>query len=289
MNNLVVRSLSGVVYVAVFVTCILLGANWFYFLNEFLIIAATIEFLRLTEKRLGEKISAWVYIGVCLFAFVLSTGFSFLSDPLELLSGAGSPGLNLILMGLGMLVSFILIWVAILCSCVVSKKPGILDTLGQSLLSLIYITLPLSLLYLVYGSLPYGHGRIIILAALIGIWLNDTGAYCVGCTIGKHRLCERLSPKKSWEGFYGGLFVTVVGAVIYALTMHYNVLIWAVFGILISVLATFGDLFESMIKRNAGVKDSGRMIPGHGGILDRIDSLLFVSYAVVIMNHLLTL
>jgi phosphatidate cytidylyltransferase len=114
------------------------------------------------------------------------------------------------------------------------------------------------------------------------IWVNDTGAYCVGSTMGKHRLCERLSPKKSWEGFWGGMAFCVIASVIYALIMNYNVLASVAFGIIVSLFATFGDLFESLLKRSAGVKDSGKLIPGHGGVLDRIDSLLFVAPAAAI-------
>ena len=118
------------------------------------------------------------------------------------------------------------------------------------------------------------------------IWMNDTGAFLVGCTIGKHRLFERISPKKSWEGFWGGMFFCVMtGVGYYYLISEVPATInslpfFIILGIIVSVFATFGDLVESMFKRSVGVKDSGNLIPGHGGILDRIDSLLFVIPAV---------
>jgi phosphatidate cytidylyltransferase len=114
------------------------------------------------------------------------------------------------------------------------------------------------------------------------IWINDTGAYCVGSTMGKHRLCERLSPKKSWEGFFGGMAFCIIASGIYALIAHGDMLTSIAFGLLVCVFATWGDLFESMLKRSAGVKDAGNIIPGHGGVLDRIDSLLFVAPAAAI-------
>ena len=114
------------------------------------------------------------------------------------------------------------------------------------------------------------------------IWLNDTGAYLTGRSFGRHKLCERLSPKKTWEGFWGGFAFSVLAGVVTALFfMPYNPALLAAYGAMVSVISTYGDLFESLLKRTAGVKDSGNLIPGHGGILDRIDSLLLVIPAVL--------
>ena len=125
-----------------------------------------------------------------------------------------------------------------------------------------------------------------VLAMFAFIWISDTGAYMVGCLIGKHRLFERISPKKSWEGFFGGLGLSIIIAALaarfipdgYVLLSGYAQ--WIVFAVLVTIFSTWGDLCESLIKRTVGVKDSGKLIPGHGGILDRIDSLLLVSLAV---------
>ena len=119
----------------------------------------------------------------------------------------------------------------------------------------------------------------ILLTAVVAIWANDTGAYIVGSRIGKIRLFPSLSPKKSWEGFFGGMLFSVISTTLLAYFLDvtmFDVTEGIILGIVISVFATWGDLFESMLKRNAGVKDSGSLIPGHGGILDRIDSMLFV-------------
>ena len=113
---------------------------------------------------------------------------------------------------------------------------------------------------------------LLLLTVFVAIWANDTGAYLAGSTFGKHKLFPSVSPKKSWEGFFGGFVASIIAAGL--------LLGWKpsslVFGAVISIAATWGDLFESMIKRQVGVKDSGNIIPGHGGILDRIDSLLLV-------------
>ena len=122
------------------------------------------------------------------------------------------------------------------------------------------------------------------------IWINDTGAYLSGRTFGRRKLCERLSPKKTWEGFWGGFILTLAAgaATPFVLCQSVDKLpIWVIYAALVSVFATFGDLFESLIKRRLGVKDSGNLIPGHGGILDRIDSLLAVAPFALIMSQLL--
>ena len=115
----------------------------------------------------------------------------------------------------------------------------------------------------------------------IMIWLNDTGAFCVGSMIGKHKLFPRISPNKSWEGFFGGVVFAIASAFVfkYGFPQYFdNISIGGLcgLGVVVSAFATWGDLVESLIKRTLGVKDSGTLLPGHGGILDRIDSLLLV-------------
>lgn len=157
----------------------------------------------------------------------------------------------------------------------------------QSLGALIYVALPLSML----NTISSKFSPMIVLAMFIFIWLYDTGAFLVGCAIGKHRLFERISPKKSWEGVFGGAVFVIAFAIciatIPALGKIFNpcglgLAAWIVLAVVTVVASTLGDLFESLLKRTANVKDSGNIIPGHGGILDRIDSLLFVSFATVI-------
>jgi phosphatidate cytidylyltransferase len=134
----------------------------------------------------------------------------------------------------------------------------------------------------------YTQSQSLLLLAFVMIWMNDTGAFLVGCTIGKHRLFERISPKKSWEGFIGGnLFALAAG---YGLSYLEPALMWwqwLIFAQIVVVLGTFGDLMESQLKRTLGVKDSGSAIPGHGGWLDRFDSLIFATPVVVFYLYLL--
>lgn len=158
----------------------------------------------------------------------------------------------------------------------------------QSLASLIYVAVPLALI----NTLTNEFTPMLVLDLFIFIWLYDTGAFLVGCAIGKHRLFERISPKKSWEGVAGGTLAVIAASIVIAkvdaVGMKLNptqlgIDSWIAMGLVVVIAATLGDLFESLLKRTAGVKDSGNLIPGHGGILDRIDSLLFAIPATIIV------
>jgi len=156
-------------------------------------------------------------------------------------------------------------------------------SLQRSFFAITYIALPIALMnFIVKMTSPAT-----LLAIFIFIWINDAGAYCIGSLIGKHRLFERISPKKSWEGFFGGFLLTLAAA--YALYFYGGTLLqaprltlWMGLAAVVPIAATFGDLTESLIKRSLGLKDSGKLIPGHGGILDRIDSLLLAVPAALI-------
>ncbi len=125
-------------------------------------------------------------------------------------------------------------------------------------------------------------GELLLLFIFINIWANDTGAYIFGSKFGKRRLFPSVSPKKSWEGFWGGLFIVLITSLALASSLKLEWYQALLFGLVISVASTWGDLFESMLKRSAGVKDSGKIIPGHGGVLDRLDSFMFSAPAVLL-------
>jgi phosphatidate cytidylyltransferase len=134
----------------------------------------------------------------------------------------------------------------------------------------------------------YGYNPKIIISIFILIWTNDTFAYIVGKSIGKNKLLEKISPKKTIEGFLGGIFFSVIAS--YLISKFYtegSLFIWIIIAIIVSVLGTLGDLIESKFKRIAGVKDSGSLMPGHGGILDRLDSIIFVAPFVYLFYQIL--
>ncbi len=154
-----------------------------------------------------------------------------------------------------------------------------LEGWAYSFLGQIYVALPFALCNILY----FRFSPLILLSLFVFIWINDTGAYLVGCTIGKHRLFERISPKKSWEGFWGGLILAATAAYIASLYFNdLNTWQWIGLALTCSIFGTWGDLCESLIKRSLNVKDSGNMLPGHGGWLDRLDSVLLAAPAAIL-------
>lgn len=154
-----------------------------------------------------------------------------------------------------------------------------LEGWAYSFLGQIYVALPFALCNILY----FRFSPLILLSLFVFIWINDTGAYLVGCTIGKHRLFERISPKKSWEGFWGGLILAATAAYIASLYFDdLNTWQWIGLALTCSIFGTWGDLCESLIKRSLNVKDSGNMLPGHGGWLDRLDSVLLAAPAAIL-------
>ena len=159
-----------------------------------------------------------------------------------------------------------------------SREPSPLTNLAYSYMGQLYIALPLGIMSMYY-TLP--NGTSLLMAMFIMIWLSDTGAFLVGSMMGRHKLFPRISPGKTWEGTIGGIiFVILSGVVMKTCFGQYfesvSMLLLCSMGVVVAIFATWGDLVESLIKRTLGVKDSGTILPGHGGILVRIDSLLLV-------------
>jgi len=150
--------------------------------------------------------------------------------------------------------------------------------IAYSLLPAVYLGLPLATLIAIAWH-DGAYDPYLILGLFIVIWVYDTGAYLSGTLLGRHKLFERISPKKTWEGAIGGGIIAVLIAtfILGKYIPHLSVFQWFIASILIVVFGTFGDLMESMLKRSARVKDSGNILPGHGGILDRFDSALTAS------------
>jgi phosphatidate cytidylyltransferase len=161
------------------------------------------------------------------------------------------------------------------------EKP--FDSLSHTFFSVLYTAVPFSLFpfaafsrtglssIIAHQGIEFSPG--IIIGFFLLIWSNDTGAYLTGMSLGRHKLMERISPKKTWEGFFGGMIIAAVIA--WFLSGWLGVVDsfqWVIISIIISVAGTYGDLVESMLKRSVGVKDSGSVMPGHGGFLDRFDS-----------------
>ena len=265
MNNFIVRTISGAVYVGIIIAAALAGQTWFGLLMTLFAAAAAIEFSRLTGDfdtdggAIGAAISATTVAAVA--ATVWSMGTAIIAVP----------------------AIAVLFFLARAVLALYDRRDGAFMAVGRSVLCYAYTGISLGLMNLLYAmSDLMGSPAGTVIMIFVMIWLNDTGAYLVGSRIGRRRLFERLSPKKSWEGFIGGLLFCVLAGLAAGEWLHGPVgqWQWLAVGVLVCVFSTWGDLFESLLKRNLGVKDSGSVIPGHGGILDRIDSLLFVAPAI---------
>lgn len=278
MKKIVVRALSGAVYVGLIVGSLLYGGGMLFpLLCTILALLAVIEFDRLASYGGKRAASVRTLDAILCVIPVLALAYTRLGLSQYVYTGT--------LFAAGLFMTLLMVRVVY---TLYSRESDPLRSLAFSLLAIGYIAVPLSMAAL----LSEPRNRFVLLLVFVMIWINDTGAFLTGITFGRHRLCERLSPKKSWEGFFGGLlFAAATGLGAYLLfpeTFGYLTPIGAVaLGVVVSVFSTWGDLFESLVKRLAGAKDSGRIMPGHGGILDRIDSLLFVIPVVFVLYFLL--
>ena len=269
MKNAIQRCLTGIIYVAVIVSGILINSY------SFLILFAGVTFFCLHEfyGLLNKQKNAGINLGYNSFGGVLLFVSTYLFS-----AGLTSHFIFFV---------YLLYLIVSLIGELYAKKNDPIQHMAYLFLGQVYIALPISLLNFVAFSetvyLP-----VMILALFVFIWINDTGAYCIGVLFGKHRLFKRVSPKKSWEGFFGGLIFTIASSFIffhlYSDTPCYH---WIGLAIGVVILGTFGDLIESLMKRTLGVKDSGNTIPGHGGFLDRFDSFLLAIYAVLAYSCLI--
>lgn len=256
------RAISGALYVGLIIACVILWDWCFIGLLMFLAVLGIIEFHHLLDSKSISSMQQWMVIVMdCIAAFIL---ILFAQFPL-------------------VLPVFLAYVVLRPVAQIFSPEHDAIRSVMVSYASLVYIAVPLM-------CLECFASKWVVLLLFILIWVNDTGAYLVGSFIGRHKLCPSISPKKTWEGFFGGVALTF--GIAFVLTTFYPVTSYAVLMPMagaVVVFGTFGDLFESKLKRSIGVKDSGNLIPGHGGILDRIDSLLLVSPSALLVFYLMQL
>ena len=276
-NNFIQRAVTGVLFVIVLVGCILYSPLSFGILFTIISVLSVHEFAQLVSKRSEVSINktitalggAYLFLALMSFCTQQSVGGVFL------------PYLGLLLY---MMITELYL-----------KKKNPTGNWAYSMLSQLYVALPFALLNVLAfqnspetGSVTYN--PILPLSIFVFIWLSDTGAYCVGSLIGKHRLFERISPKKSWEGSIGGGIFSIASSLGFA---HFFPFMpgwqWVGLAIVVVIFGTWGDLTESLMKRQLGIKDSGNILPGHGGMLDRFDSALMAIPAAVVYLYALTM
>ena len=264
MTNLLKRATSGFIYAVLFITAILYSKESYIVLISLFGFISIREFLILL--KFNNIIIYMLFIGLIYLPFS-SLDSSVLIDVLLVLSISGS--------------------IQLLVNLFIKKKNYPSNIIQKLDISIRYLLLSFTFLLL----LPFingGYEESVILSLIIFIWVNDSFAFFVGKNLGKRKLFESVSPKKTIEGFFGGVFFTLITAFLVSYFCDFlsltNLL---VISLIASILGTIGDLVESKFKRQANTKDSGTIMPGHGGILDRLDSLLFVAPFVYLYIHYL--
>ena len=277
-NNFIQRAVTGVLFVIVLVGCILYSPLSFGILFTIISVLSVHEFAQLVSK--SSEVSINKTITALGGAYLFLALMSFCTQQ--------SVGARVFLPYLGLLLYMMITELYL-------KKKNPTGNWAYSMLSQLYVALPFALLNVLAfqnssetGSVTYN--PILPLSIFVFIWLSDTGAYCVGSLIGKHRLFERISPKKSWEGSIGGGIFSIASSLGFA---HFFPFMpgwqWVGLAIVVVIFGTWGDLTESLMKRQLGIKDSGNILRGHGGMLDRFDSALMAIPAAVVYLYALTM
>ena len=281
MNNFIARTITGILFVATIVVCFL-NPTAMIFLFALVTGLTVWEFTGLVNDRPGVEVNRFIstVAGVYFFLAMAGTTSGFTSSTV--------------------FIPYLITIIYLLVAELYAKQEDPVHDWAYTMMSQMYVVLPFSLLnMLAFRAAPEGimYVYTLPLSVFVFLWVNDTGAYCCGSLFGKHKLFPRISPGKSWEGSIGGgIFVLVAAALVWYLTDTYDMnptgmgmWEWMGLGLTVVVFGTWGDLVESLFKRTLGIKDSGNILPGHGGMLDRFDSSLLAIPAAVIYLFTLTL
>lgn len=257
------RAITGFFFIIVLVGAVLIGSQSFIPFFSLIALVALSEFYKIVKtesvtplNRLGIAIAVLqlVIIGLYLFDYI---AIKHLLIPL-----------------LGLFSVYI--------TALYRKTVNPIQDIAMTITGILYTVFPF-ICFIFLGFIDGTYNPHLPLGFLILLWTNDTGAYLSGKSFGRRKLFERISPNKTWEGFIGGIILAAVVAL--NLARYFNTLTtwqWLCVGLIVAVFGTLGDLVESMLKRNYGVKDSGNILPGHGGVLDRFDGLLIAAPLVYV-------
>ena len=262
MNKLLTRAITGFVLVFVMLAAIFVSEYTYAVLFLLILGGASLEFSGFFAQS-EVKPNKWIalFISVMLFVtfFMIAKG----------------------VISFKYIAVFLPLFLIVMAAEMYRKKEKPMENIAVTFFSIFYLALPVSLInFLVFPEFHMVGTYMpkLLVALFVMIWIYDSGAYLVGVSIGRHRLFERISPKKSWEGAIGGTLTAVLASYFIAKFIpEISLMHWIIISILVVVSSTFGDLTESMFKRYFGIKDSGNILPGHGGLLDRFDSLLFAA------------
>lgn len=283
-KNLIVRSITGTLFVAIMV-CGFLNPSAMILLFAIITALSLWEYTGLVNDHCEDvQVNRFIstVAGVYLFVAVAAWRTGIVSN-------------------FAIMVPYVLTIVYLLVCELYTGTKNAVNTWAYTMLGQMYVAMPLALVNILAFEMAHdGSGArydmLLPLSVFIFLWTNDTGAYCTGSLFGKHKLFPRVSPAKSWEGSVGGgVLVLVVAAVIGYLANNgadahtLNIYQWMGLGLTVCVFGTWGDLVESLFKRTLGIKDSGNILPGHGGMLDRFDSSLMAIPAAVVYLYTITM
>jgi len=263
MNSTITRTISGAIYVLIFIIATLYSPYSFLLLIGIFLLFSVIEFSKLIHIK---PIFPILIAGLGYIAFNLNSTIK--TNDILLLIAALFVSIKSLLF-------------------LFDSKGKHLDITSKYVFLIGYLIIPMIL----FTKIPFVNNQYypkIIISILTIIWTNDTFAFLTGKTFGKNKLFEKVSPKKTIEGLLGGVFFSIISGIILAITYtHENIFRWISIALIVSLFGTLGDLVESKFKRIASVKDSGNIMPGHGGFLDRLDSIIFASPFVYLFYQIL--
>lgn len=284
MKNLITRSITGVLFVAIIVVCFMCPEGMIMVFA--LVTGLTVwEYTGLVNQIDGVTVNRFISTAAGVYLFLAIAGFC---------SGI-TPS--------AVFIPYLLSVIYLFISELYTESKNAINNWAYTMLSQMYVALPLATINIlafrdIGGQVVFSY--LTPLSIFIFLWANDTGAYCFGSLFGKHKLFSRISPGKTWEGSVGGgILVLVVAAIIgYLESSNADQMVggstmsipeWMGMGLVVVFFGTWGDLVESLFKRTLGIKDSGNILPGHGGMLDRFDSSLMAMPAAVVYLYTLTL
>lgn len=281
MKNFIIRTITGIIFVAAIVASFLRPEAMVLLFS--IVTGLTIwEFTGLVNERENVVVNRFISTVAGVYFFFAMTYFC--SD---LYGGAAKSVV---------FIPYLVTLIYLLVAELYLKQEDPIQDWAYTMLSQMYIALPFSLLnVLAFTATNNGlvaFNTLLPLSVFVFLWINDTGAYCVGSLLGRHKLFPRISPGKSWEGSIGGAVFVLAAAFAIGYYVDGSMLTipqWMGLGLVVVIFGTWGDLVESLFKRTLGIKDSGNILPGHGGMLDRFDSSLLAIPAAVIYLYTLSL
>ena len=286
MNNFIIRTITGILFVAIMVTGICLRGDAMILLFAIITGLSLWEFCGLVNEHVADTtVNRFIATAAGVYLFLAMAGYC---------TGIVPPSA---------FVPYLLTIIYLFISELYLKQKNPIQDWAYTMLSQMYVALPFSMINVLSFQADPQTGQIayhwmLPMSVFVFLWVNDTGAYCTGSLLGRHKLFPRVSPGKSWEGSIGGgIFVLIAAAIIsqFATTgsslgsssQELSTLAWLGLGLVVVFFGTWGDLVESLFKRTLGIKDSGNILPGHGGMLDRFDSSLMAIPAAVIYLYTL--